>query len=249
MRSLQSEFRIALLDPDHQVPVDLKDALGRHAGRRFDVYRNNIAVSLTEALESGFPAIVKLLGKKNFKAISGVYLRQSPPDYPMMMHYGASFPDFLRSFEPLAHLGYLGDVGDLELALRRSYHARDSEAVDGNILARVPPEQLENLRLDLAPCVEVITSPWPVHDIWAFNMIENAPKPTAVAQDVLVSRVNFDPKPDVLPQGGAVFVTALQSGASLGAASAQASAETSDFDLSAALALLLTGNAITNATI
>lgn len=36
-------------------------------GRRFDVYRNNVASSLTDALEVGFSAIAKLVGQRNFR--------------------------------------------------------------------------------------------------------------------------------------------------------------------------------------
>ncbi len=245
----QTEFYTALLDSDHLVPPGLQDAAGRPAGRRFDVYRNNVAVSLTQALEDGFPVIQKLVGEENFKAIAGVFLRQSPPDSPMLMTYGATFPDFLRGFAPLAHLGYLGDVAGVELALRRSYHAADCQAVDGEGLAQFPPEQLEHLKLQLAPSVEVVTSDWPIHAIWAFNMIDGAPKPLPEAQDVLITRMNFDPKPHLLPAGGAKLLSALRLGVTLGDAATQALEQAPDFDLGALLAQLLTGQAIKTATL
>ena len=248
MSVTQTEFRTALLDGGAVTPDGLRDADGGPAGRRFDVYRNNVAVSLTEALETGFPVIRKLLGEENFKGLAGIYLRQSPPESPMMMYYGASFPDFLRSFEPVQHIGYLGDVAELEMAQRRSYHAADAQAAGGDILARVPPEELENLRFVFAPSVEVVSSPWPIYDIWRFNMIEGAPKPRAEAQDVLITRPEFDPELHLLPTGGSAFITALQSGETLGQAAAQASAEAEDFDLGACLTLLLTGQAITTVT-
>lgn len=248
MTVTQTEFRTALLDGAQPTPEGLRNADGGAAGRRFDVYRNNVAVSLTEALETGFPVIRKLLGEENFKGITSIYLRQSPPDSPMMMYYGANFPDFLRGFEPLKHIGYLGDVAALEMALRRSYHAADAEAAGGDVLARVPPEQLEHVRLQFAPSVEVLSSPWPIHDIWRFNMVDGADKPRAEAQDVLVTRPEFDPELHLLPTGGGAFVTALMAGAPLGQAAAQATTIAPEFDLGGCLALLLTGHAITTAT-
>ena len=62
MSVTQTEFRSAILDPDVARPAGLVDGQGRAAGRRFDVYRNNVAVSLSEALETAFPVIAKLVG-------------------------------------------------------------------------------------------------------------------------------------------------------------------------------------------
>lgn len=244
MSVTQTEFRLAMLDAAKDVPAGLLDAEGQPAGRRFSVYRNNVAVSLTEALETGFPVIAKLLGEENFKGIAGLFLRQSPPEAPVMMHYGAAFPQFLRDFQPLQHLGYLGDVAEIELALRRSYHAKDSTGAPGDALAQIPPEALPNARLTLAPSLEVIRSHWPIYDIWAFNTYDNHPKPEARAQNVVIMRPEFDPAPHALPAGGATFISALQKEEPLGQAAETAANLAEDFDLGAILGLLLTHGGI-----
>ncbi len=245
----QTLFRQALLDAAAPVPTGLSDGDGNPAGARFSVYRNNVAVSLTEALETGFPVIAKLLGEQNFKAIAGLFLRQSPPDVPVMMFYGAKFPDFLSEFEPIKHIGYLGDVAEIELALRRSYHAEDAAPVAADALGQIAPEHLPNVVMKLAPSVEVIPSPWPIYDIWAFNTIEGHPKPQAQAQDVIVVRAEFDPEPHPLPPGGATFTTAIAKGATLGDAAERATETAEDFDLGAALGLLLSHGALTSITL
>ncbi len=245
----QTEFRTAMLDAEVAVPEGLLDGHGNPAGRRFSVYRNNVAVSLTEALETGFPVIAKLLGDANFKPIAGLFLRQSPPSAPVMMHYGAAFPGFLRGFEPLQHLGYLPDVAKVELALRRAYHAEDAQAIAPDALGQIDPEQLPLATFTFAPAMELIRSDWPIYDIWAYNMIEGAPKPQSRPQDVLILRPEFDPAPHALPAGGADFITAMRQGQTLGDAAESAENMVENFDLGTVLGLLLTNGAITQIAI
>ena len=137
-----SNFSKALLDPSVPTPMGLVDPQGRPAGKRFQVYRNNVVVGLIDALRDSFPVIVKLLGDDNFNAIAGVFVRAHPPKSPLMMFYGDAFADFLAGFEPLAHLGYLPDVARLEQALRRAYHAADCPVFDPALLQHLTPDQL-----------------------------------------------------------------------------------------------------------
>lgn len=245
MSPTQTVFHRALLDGSAPIPDGLSDGQGRAAGRRFDVYRNNVAVSLTDALEVGFPAIRSLIGPENFKKVAGLYLRQHPPSTPMIMQYGTEFPDFLERFAPLSHLRYLGDVARLEQAQREAYHAADRAPVEADRLERLSPDLMAQARLELAPALRVLRSPWPVHGIWRYACDGGAPKPSAVAEDVLITRPEFDPVVQLLPPGGAVFVTALLSAQSLSDAVDAALGEAQDFDLAAMLSLLLTGRAIT----
>lgn len=244
----QAEFRGALLDAARPVPAGLRDGQARPAGRRFDVYRNNVAVSLTDAMRTAFPILTRLLGEANMDGLSGLYLRAHPPKSPLMMFYGDDFPEFLAGMEQLRHLGYLPDVARLELALRHAYHAADATPIAPDALAALPPETLLSTRLTLAPAVTVLRSDWPLYDIWRFNTQKDAPKPRHEAQDVLITRPEFDPMPQLLPPGAATWIDALQAGETFGAAHEAATAAAPDFDLGAALALLIQGNAITSLT-
>mgnify|MGYP000297744116 FL=1 len=245
MTTSQSRFTAAVLDSGQPVPDGLSDPDARSAGRRFDVYRNNVAVSLSEALQTGFPVIAKLLGEENMKGVAGQYLRAHPPRSPLLMQYGQDFADFLAAQPQLAHLGYLADVARLELALRRAYHAADAAPIDPARLAETPPEALMRASLAFAPAVQLLRSRWPVHDIWRFNTEPGAPKPRAEAQDVLIARPGFDPIPLLLPTGGADWIAALMQGASLGTALDAAPG----LDLTPCLSLLLQGEAITSLTV
>jgi len=96
MITTQTEFRAALLDPASPSPEGVRNPDGMHATKRFDVYRNNVAVSLTDALETAFPVVNKLVGNDFFLAMAGAYLRAHPPKSPVMMFYGDEMPTFLR---------------------------------------------------------------------------------------------------------------------------------------------------------
>ncbi len=244
MNVSQSQFRHAILDSDQPVPDGLMGPDGP-AGKRFSVYRNNVVVSLTEALNTGFPATAKLLGSQNFEALAGMFLRATPPKSPLMMHYGDGFPDFLQGIEALAHLPYLADVARLELAQRHAYHAADTEALDATALSDHDPDILLGLRFEFAPSVHLLRSDWPQHAIWAFNMVADSPKPAPVAQDVLITRPELDPELLVLPSGAADFIAALMADQTLGSAYETALGDTPEFDLGATLALLLSGAAFT----
>jgi hypothetical protein len=241
----QADFIAAVLDPDRAPPPGLTDGAARPAGRRFGVYRNNVAVSLTEAMHQAFPVIARLLGQANMDGLAGMFLRAHPPDDPRLMHYGAAFPDYLATLPQLAHLGYLADVARLDLALRRSYHATDADPVAPETLTGLAPEALTAAYVTFAPAMQVLRSDWPVFDIWRVNTEADAPKPRAIAQDVLITRPGFDPAPQPLPTGGADWINALRAGASIGDALDAAQAGHPGFDPGATLALLIGGGAIT----
>jgi hypothetical protein len=237
-------FRKALLDPVADVPCGLVDPKGRPATKRFDIYRNNVVVSLTEALTTAFPILEKLLGAANFHTLAGVFLRAHPPTDPVLAFYGTEMPTFLSTFAPVASLPYLSDIARVELAMRRSYHAADSTQANLTPLSQTDPDALLAIRIRLAPSAELIRSDWPIHAIWRRNTESDAPKVRMSAQDILILRPEFDPEPHLLPSGAGVFIEHLQQGTTLGTALDHALAAVADFDLSQTLGLLIAGQAI-----
>lgn len=242
----QSTFRAALLDAAQPVPEGLLDGFGGTAGRRFSVYRNNVAVSLTEALATGFPVVQTLIGEENFRQLAGLFLRQHPPKSPLMMHYGQDLPDFVENFPPLQQFGYLGDVARLELAMRRSYHAADAAPIDPQFLAALAPEQLVAARVSFAPSAILLRSRWPVHGIWRFNTQTGTAKPEMRGENVLIARREYDPEPLLLPAGAGVFLNSAMTGATIGDALSAATEAAPEFDFGGLLSLLLAHATITD---
>ncbi|MEM9580111.1 MAG: DNA-binding domain-containing protein [Pseudomonadota bacterium] len=240
----QTDFRRAVFDPELARPAGLTDGKTRPAGKRFDVYRNNVIVSLKEAMRTGFPIIEKLIGAENFNNLSGIFVRAHPPSDPRLALYGGAFPEFLAGFEPLKHAPYLADVARLELAMRDSYNAAESQTLSGAAFAGLSPEQLAGARIDLAAATRLITSEWPLFDIWRFNTSDDAPKPRNEAQAVLVTRPEFDPVAHLLPPGAGGLLIQLSQQQPLGEALEAAHEAVADFDFGSTLSLLLESGAL-----
>lgn len=238
----QKSFVDALLDPDQPVPRGLVNPDAAPASKRFDVYRNNVAVSLTEALEAAFPVVRKLVGDEFFKAMAGVYLRLHPPKSPLMMYYGAEMPQFLRRFAPAKSLPYLSDIARVELALRRAYHATDETPLAADKLSSIAPEALMSVRFGFADAVTLVTSTHPIYDIYRSNTDPDAPKPGRTAQGVLFCRTGFDPQVHGLDRQTAEFIKSLIAGKTLGEATAFAD---DALDIGKTFGLLLGQGALT----
>lgn len=240
----QTEFRAGLLDPSVPAPAGLQDAAKRRAGKRYDVYRNNVTHALMEALSTAFPLVRTLLGAQRFAQIAPGFVRRHPPSSPVMMFYGAEFPMFLAQAEELSAFGYLADAARLDLAMRRAYHAADTPALTAERLQDLPSETLAHARFALAPATQILRSDWPLFDIWRFAMQQDTPKPRAAAQDVIITRPAFDPLPHLLPPGGAHWFEALTADQTFEKAHEIAIAKQPDFDLQATLSTALSSGAL-----
>ncbi len=236
MPDWQGAFAAALLDPATPAPPGLVRPDGRPAGRRFDIYRNNVVVALVEALGEAFPVVQAIVGEEFFEAMAGVYVRAHPPSSPRMMFYGESFAPFLESFPPAAGLPYLPDVARLEYALRLAYHAANEPAADPAVLGGLDPAALAQARLSLQAACHILRSAHPVHAIWRYNATGDKSPVQSTAEDVLVSRPDDRVFVQLLPPGGAAFLLALRAGEPLGHAAEQAAADAPAFDLGANLA-------------
>ena len=241
MSVTQADFKDAILDPAAAVPNGIVNPDGAPASKRFDVYRNNVAVGLSDALEAAFPVVRKLVGDEFFRAMAGVYLRKHPPKTPLMMFYGDAMPQFLGRFTPAQSLTYLPDIARIELAMRHAYHAADTTPVAAEALSALTPDALMGVRLRIAPAVQTVSSDYPIHAIYRANMDPDAPKPVMRPEAVLVARAGFDPTLHLINPAAAACIDALKAGQTLGQTIAAAD---DSLDLGAVLGLLLAQGAV-----
>ncbi|HLP70465.1 MAG TPA: DNA-binding domain-containing protein [Rhizobium sp.] len=236
----QALFSASLVSDDPAPPQGLT-AWNGTPDRRFGVYRNNVMVGLTAALQGRFPVVERLVGPDFFAAMARAFIVTHPPMSPLLLAYGDALPAFLEGFEPAASLSYLADVARLEIARSRAYHAADAAPLDPAELAAIPPESLASLRFRPHPSLAILRSSHPVVTIWAMNAGEADPTPIGdwSGEDAAVVRPEMFVEARRLPPGGAVFLQSLADGLPLGEAAVRALEENNDFDLSTNLAGML----------
>jgi len=249
----QAAFAVPLLNPELPCPSGLKAWNGSDPSTRYAVYRNNVTVSLIDALADTFPVLQALVGEEFFRAMAKVFALANPPRSAVMACYGGEFPDFVDAFPPAASVPYLADVARLEMARVLAYHAGDAAPVPAETLQNTlaTPDQLGRLRFTLHPSAHMLASRFAVLSIWAAHQGSlhlSAVNPD-VPQSALVFRHGLDVNALEIPGGFATFIGALQDSLPLSDAAARASELDADFDLSTALALLLRWQLITNITI
>jgi hypothetical protein len=251
LADLQADFSRALADPTRPAPADVCRQVKLAQSRRFDVHRNNMTVSLIEALEASFPAVHRLVGSDFFHAAAKTYIRRHPPRSPVLLLYGETFGDFLAGFEPARSVPYLGDVARLEWARLRAFHAADAEPLCVARLAEVPQQRLAGLRFTLHPSLQLLASRWPIASLWAVTGGSDPAHEVdmAAGEAVAVIRPVLTVELRILPPGGYGFIAALAAGATLGVAAEQALLQQPDFDLATHLQGLFALGAVTALTL
>src|SRR5260370_20243834 len=157
----QRDFAAALLDAALPMPIGLVAPDGEPSPKRFAVYRNNVVVGLTEALKDAFSVVHRIVGAEFFQAMARAYVVIEPPTSPILLDYGAGFPDFIGEFEPAATLPYLADVARIERAWTEAYHAPEAAPLDPGTFRAIEPDRLPEIRLLLHPSVRVVRSQFP----------------------------------------------------------------------------------------
>lgn len=243
-----ASFAPALLDPARGAPRIVAGRGGRPAGRRYDVYRNNVTVSLIEALAAIYPAVQRITGPDFFRAMARAHVRSTPPGSPLLFEYGRDFPAFIASYDYAEPLPWLVDVARLERAWLDAYHAADAAPLAAAGLAAVPPERLGDVVFVPHPATRIVRSPYAAVTIFAANRAD-APVPridASTPEDALITRPDVDVMVRHLPSGGAVFIDELISGRPLGEAAAAAQTASEAFDIAANIAGMIEAGAFTS---
>lgn len=245
----QHEFSNALLKVQHPCPGQLKTWNGSASDSRFAVYRNNVISSLINALADNFPVTLQLVGDEFFRAMASVFVREFPPQSPVLACYGASFARFMEVFPPAQGLPYLADVARLEFARIQAYHSADAATLGPEHLAQAlaDPAALEQMRLTLHPSLAVLNSPHAIVSLWAAHQghVDIARVNPNTPEHALILRNRMEVEVLQISTAAALFLGALMDSHPLAEAAEYAIACEPEFDLTPLLAHLIQTGAIT----
>jgi hypothetical protein len=226
------------------VPGGLTARSAAEVERRFAVYRNNVAVGLSDALAARFPVIRRLVGEAFFAAMARVFAEAHRPRSPVIAEWGEDFPAFLAGFPPLAGWPYMADVARIEYARGVAFHAADARPVDPASLAGVDPE---TVRLRLHPSVHVLRLGHPAVSVWARNQpggegvaLRAGPETALVLRDRA-----FAVQVRAIGAGDAALVEALLAGDTLAGAALRAAGAEPGHEPQPILVELMRAGAIT----
>lgn len=244
-----ADFTSALLDPERPSPAVVSGPNDKAAGKRYNVYKNNVTVSLINALAATFPATQRITGADFFRAMARFHVRATPPASPLLFEYGHGFPDFIERYEYAQAMPWLADVARIERAWLDAYHVADEQPLAPQALASIPPENLVDIILAPHPATRVLRSRFPAVSIFAANRKDGPESPVEATEpeDALVTRPGLEVAVRHLPTGGAVFLLHLIAGGTLGEAASAAFADNPQFDLSASIAGMIEAGAFTAA--
>lgn len=224
-------------------------AHGIPGARRLQVYRNNHATALREALRAVYPVTERLVGEEFFAVAADAYVAANPSHSGNIQDYGGAFAVFLEGYAPAASLPYLGDVAALEWRRIQAAIAPPHTPMDLKALAEVPADMLTELHFHHQPAARAIDSRFPILSIWQFCQQADPEGELDIgrgAERVLFSRREQDVEMRLLSAGEYAFLRVLCRGETFAAACHTALTVERGFDVEERFAVLVRDEILTS---
>jgi hypothetical protein len=240
LRDLQFAFADAVQGGGNVAVLPHIEANGLAPERRLQVYRNNLRIGLTSALQAVYPVIFRLVGEDYFDYAARRYIARHPSRSGNLNEYGRHFDDLLSTLPSARQHPYLPDVAGLEWAVHLAFYAADHAALDPRGLGDMDVARLERLCFKLHPSCRLLRSGYPIASIYTANQpdIDDAAQTVNLSvggEYVLVQRREFDIEIVRLDAGDYALLHALSCRQPLARACEAAFAADEDFDLTACL--------------
>ncbi|MCB5162128.1 DNA-binding domain-containing protein [Marinomonas algarum] len=245
---MHEEFAASLLHQDDQVYPQIKGQTDEEKHVRFNVYRNNVFVSLIDALADIFPVTQQLVGDEFFRAMAREFVQSNLPTSPVISDYGQGFADFIRSFTPADSVPFLADMAALEQQLLTLTHTAEYPTLDHEQIS-MAFAQVANpgtLQLSLLPSTQVVVSNFAIGSLYLAHKNQQhstiATLTLNTHESMLLAKSGLYAELRVISPAKVVFIKRLLEGRALG----DAIPDDEHFDLGASLAKLIEWRLLTH---
>jgi len=227
--------------------LELASADRAQASRHFDLEPDRKTLLVfggsrgAHSINYAVTAVVEqLVGADFFNAMAAAYVAETKPQSAVLIHYGASFADFIQDHEAAQSLPYLADVARFENAWWQAYHAAEAQSFDPQNLARVAPDEWGAIKFLFHPSVQLFTSEMAAVSIWQWHQMKGntAPLTAEGMEFAILSRPGREVEVRLISPEGWTFLHELKSGQLLEDAVLATQAQFPAFDLQAHLAAL-----------
>lgn len=222
LQNLQMHIIDQLFDAQFEVVSAIVDTPALDSAARMQIYRHNVYANLTSALGALYPVVKRIVGDDFFQEMARCYVQETPSLSGDLNQYGVTFPEYIAGYPYAVELPYLPDVASLEWYWHVAFHAENCIAIDAaafQIIAAENAEKWSELKFDLAASVKLLTSPYPLLQIWLAHQDNDDNRWeidwSATTSYFLISRVHTDVVIRELSYAESVFLNALRAKTSL----------------------------------
>lgn len=211
---------------------------------RLSIYANAYYTRLIECLGASFPVLKQTLGEAAFNGFAFGYLQAYPSRTYTLNRLGDRFAEYLEQTRPKTDADrgspgfgwpeFLIDLATLEWTIAEVYDGPGSEwgaSLAAEDLGRVAPEHWPDLRLQTSPSLRLLHLRFPLNRYYTAARRAgdqtSVPIPEPEESFIAVTRRDFIVRRQDLTRPQYALLLALQNGAPVGQAIAQAAAESS----------------------
>lgn len=238
---MNKSFKAALFSDDTSFYSEMSASAFAEQDTRMNVYRNNVVVSLVEALADIFPVTQTVVGDEFFHATARIYAMENPPSSPVISEYGATFSDFIRHFEPAKSVPFLADLAALEYAMLRLTHSEECDTLDHEAISQSfsSVEDPSVLKLSLPPTTQILASPFALGSLYRAHYSDEQQSLNQVdineSEYLLIAKSHLYAQLHILSKDEALFIKGLTQNKNL----EEAMPESDTFELGEMLAKLI----------
>lgn len=146
---------------------------GTNLSARLQAYSHNYQGGLTSFLRISYPQVFTHLEAQYFDFICQAYIVRNPMIKNAIDQYGHTFPDYLEQQisirKEMETFAFLPDIARVDWAVQSSYYTLPRPKFDFDAFSQLSLDQQQNVHLLLAQDIHLVSSYWPLEQLWQFH--------------------------------------------------------------------------------